>query len=131
MRNDENRASARQENWNRDRRRGIGQTAREKAAAEKAVNETEALIRSLIIEERRRISPSVFPELEPADDETELDQESFTVSQRQSLNQSVREILQAERDAGEAHRSARRTGILSKAFRKLRRKGSANEDIEA
>ncbi|MEM9499463.1 MAG: hypothetical protein AAGA28_16170 [Pseudomonadota bacterium] len=86
---------------------------------EEAVTKTETLIRSLIVEERRRVTPSLFPELAPAEQEqgSESPDEMLddAAQAHQSLNRSVREILQAERHAVDDRRRRNRRGLLSRA----------------
>ena len=94
------------------------------------MKDTEALIRSLIVEERRRITPSLFPELEPADEDVEKSADETQRRERQSLNQSVREILQAERLASKPLRPKARRGLLSRAFGALRRRSPERDDLD-
>lgn len=104
----------------------------EAPAAEEAVKTTEALIRSLIVEERRRITPSLFPELEPAgdDDETQDDAAHETAPTRKTLNQSVRDTLSAERQVDEARRLHKQPGLLSRAFGAMRKTKNNAEESE-
>lgn len=89
---------------------------------------TESLIRSLIVEERRRVTPSLFPELEPADEDLEKCENEKLSHEKQSFNQSVRQIVQAERDVGASGQLRHRRGLLERAFGALRRRPNDSDD---
>lgn len=130
MSEDQRRKYTRQKKWKRDPEEQRGHTKSQADAAEKDVKNTEALIRSLIVEERRRITPSLFPELEPANEDMETAKQDEDPRARKSLNQSVREILQAEQIAGDSCEPKARSGLLSRAFTALRRKPKNQDDID-
>lgn len=130
MSDDERRASEWQKKRKKELDERMGQSSSQPFAMEEAVKDTEALIRSLIVEERRRITPSLFPELEPADEDVDLTEDPEDRRERQSLNKSVREILQAERLAGASGQLRSRQSLLSRAFDALRRRPSDRDDME-
>ena len=131
MSNEKGRASARQTKWKRDPEARLGRSASQPDAAEEALKDTEALIRSLIVEERRRVTPSLFPELEPADDDVETLEDAQEAKARRSLNQSVRDILQAERLTAVSRHARSRKSLLSRAFDALRRKSAEHDDMKS
>lgn len=94
------------------------------------MKQTEALIKSLIVEERRSVTPSLFPELEPADEDVAQAEDDTDRPSRQSLNRSVREILQAERNAGEKRSRKPRQKLLGRALGALRRKSADRDDLD-